>query len=52
MDVASESPDFLGITLADNLFFIALQRLGAGLWAVVECLYLPVVIFLSAIFSW
>ena len=41
---------FLGITLADNLFFMALQRIGAGLWAVVECLYLPVVIFLSAIF--
>jgi drug/metabolite transporter (DMT)-like permease len=41
---------FLGITLADNLFFMALQRIGAGLWAVVECLYLPVVILLSAIF--
>jgi DME family drug/metabolite transporter len=41
---------FLGITLADNLFFIALQRIGAGLWAVVECLYLPVVILLSAFF--
>ena len=41
---------FLGITLADNLFFIALKRLGAGLWAVVDCLYLPFIILLSAVF--
>jgi drug/metabolite transporter (DMT)-like permease len=40
----------LGITVADNLFFMALGRLGAGLWAVVDCLYLPAVILLSAIF--
>ena len=40
----------LGITLADNFFFMALKRLGAGLWAVVDCLYLPCVIILSAIF--
>lgn len=38
---------FLGITLADQLFFIALNRLGAGLVAIVECLYLPCVIFFS-----
>ena len=40
----------LGITLADNLFFMALRRLGAGLWAVVDCLYLPFVIVLSGVF--
>lgn len=40
----------LGITLADNFFFMALKRLGAGLWAVVDCLYLPSVILLSALF--
>ena len=39
----------LGITLADNLFFMALKRIGAGLWAVVECLYLPLMIVFSAI---
>jgi len=41
---------FMGITLADNFFFMALKRLGAGLWAVVDCLYLPLIILLSAIF--
>ncbi|WP_299976997.1 DMT family transporter [Desulfobacula sp.] len=40
---------FLGITLADLFFFIALNRLGAGLVAIVECLYLPSVIFFSFI---
>lgn len=40
----------LGITLADNFFFMALKRLGAGLWAVVDCLYLPMVIVFSGIF--
>lgn len=38
---------FLGITLADLFFFMALNRLGAGLLAIVECLYLPSVIFFS-----
>lgn len=41
---------FLGITLADNFFFMALKRLGAGLWAVVDCLYLPLIIVFSAAF--
>jgi drug/metabolite transporter (DMT)-like permease len=41
---------FMGITLADNFFFMALKRLGAGLWAVVDCLYLPLIILLSAVF--
>ncbi len=40
----------LGISLADNFFFMALRRLGAGLWAVVDCLYLPAIILLSAVF--
>ena len=38
---------FLGITLADLFFFMALNRLGAGLVAIVECLYLPCVLFFS-----
>ncbi|WP_022667175.1 DMT family transporter [Desulfospira joergensenii] len=41
---------FLGITLADIFFFIALDRLGAGLLAIVECLYLPSVLLFSFIF--
>lgn len=40
----------LGITLADNFFFMALKRLGASLWAVVDCFYLPFIILLSAVF--
>ena len=40
---------FIGITLADLFFFIALNRLGASLVAIVECLYLPSVIFFSFI---
>lgn len=38
---------FLGITLADLFFFMALNRLGAGMAAIVECLYLPSVLFFS-----
>lgn len=41
---------FLGITLADTLLFMALSRIGAGTTAVVDCLYLPFIIFLSFIF--
>ena len=41
---------FLGITLADLFFFMALNRLSAGLVAIIECLYLPSVIFFSFIF--
>ena len=41
---------FLGITLADTFFFMALKRLGAGRWAVVDCLYLPFIILTSALF--
>jgi drug/metabolite transporter (DMT)-like permease len=39
-----------GISLADTLFFAALQRLGAGLLAVVDTLYSPSVIVLAACF--
>ncbi len=38
---------FFGITLSDLFFFMALNRLDAGLVAIVECLYLPSVIFFS-----
>lgn len=37
----------IGITLSDIFFFMALNRLGAGLTAIVECLYMPCVIFFS-----
>jgi len=40
----------LGITLADTFFFMALKRLGASRWAVVDCLYLPFIILISALF--
>ncbi len=40
----------LGITLADTFFFMALKRLGASRWAVVDCLYLPCIILISALF--
>jgi drug/metabolite transporter (DMT)-like permease len=39
----------LGITMADLLFFTALGRLGAGLVAIAECMYLPFVILFSYI---
>ena len=41
---------FLGITLADTFFFMALKRLGASRWAVVDCLYLPFIILTSTLF--
>ncbi len=37
----------LGIAVADSLFFKCLNLLGAGLTAIVECLYSPMVILLS-----
>jgi drug/metabolite transporter (DMT)-like permease len=40
----------LGITLADTFFFMALKRLGASRWAVVDCLYLPFIILISTLF--
>lgn len=41
---------FFGIALADTLLFMSLVRIGAGMSGIVECLYLPFVIFLSFIF--
>ena len=41
---------FFGIALADTFFFAALSRLGAGLIAIVDCMYLPSVILLSFFF--
>ncbi len=40
----------LGIGVADTLLFICLNRIGAGLTAIVECLYSPFVIVLSFLF--
>ncbi len=40
----------LGIGIADTLFFMSLNRLGAGMTAIVDCLYSPFIIFLS--FMW
>lgn len=40
----------LGIAVADSLFFKSLNLLGAGLTAIVDCLYSPFVIILSWIF--
>lgn len=40
----------IGIGIADTLFFMSLNLLGAGLIAVVDCLYSPFVIALSLIF--
>lgn len=37
----------IGISIADSLFFICLNLLGAGLTAIVDCLYSPMVIGLS-----
>ncbi len=39
----------LGIGIADTLFFMSLNRLGAGLSAIVSCLYSPLIIILSII---
>ena len=40
----------IGIGVADTLFFMSLNRLGASLIAIVDCLYSPFVIALSFIF--
>ena len=40
----------IGITLADTIFFAALRRLGAGLNAVVDCFYVPSMIFMGVFF--
>ncbi|MHB8078723.1 MAG: DMT family transporter [Candidatus Krumholzibacteriia bacterium] len=40
----------IGIALSDTLFHVALDRLGAGLTAIVDCLYSPFVVLLA--FLW
>ncbi len=40
----------LGVAISDTLFFKSLNMLGAGLTAIVDCLYSPIIIFLSYIF--
>lgn len=40
---------FLGIAVADTLFFIALEKLGAGLTAVVDTAYAPIMLLLSLV---
>jgi drug/metabolite transporter (DMT)-like permease len=40
----------LGIGIADTLFFAALNRLGAGRLAIVDCLYSPLVLVCSLIY--
>ena len=40
----------IGIGLADTLFFKSLNLLGAGLTAIVDCLYSPCIILLSVLF--
>jgi len=40
----------IGIGIADTLFFMALNRLGAGLSSIVSCFYSPSIIFLSVFF--
>lgn len=37
----------IGIAIADTLFFVALEKLGAGLTAVVDTCYTPLMLFLS-----
>jgi drug/metabolite transporter (DMT)-like permease len=40
----------IGIGLGDTIFFMSLNRIGAGLCAIVDCMYSPSVIVLSVIF--
>lgn len=40
---------FLGIAVADTVFFFSLNLMGVGLVAIVECLYSPLVILCAAL---
>ena len=40
----------IGISIGDTFFFMSLNRLGAGLSAIVDCLYSPFVILLAFLF--
>ena len=39
----------LGLTLGDTLFFAAIQRIGASVAAVVDCVYAPLIVGLSVL---
>lgn len=39
----------LGIAVADTIFFYALNRVGVGLMAIIDCLYSPLVVLFSAL---
>lgn len=41
---------FLGIAVSDSLFFMSLNMLGAGLSAIVDCLYSPLIMMSAWIF--
>ncbi|MBC8313543.1 MAG: DMT family transporter [Candidatus Cloacimonetes bacterium] len=41
---------FLGIAIADTIYFMSLNMLGAGLSSIVNCLFNPIVIVLSYFF--
>ncbi|MEN9581963.1 MAG: hypothetical protein RJA70_4972, partial [Pseudomonadota bacterium] len=41
---------FVGITIGDTLLFTALNRLGAGRLAIVECAYAPCMLMMSVLF--
>ncbi|MCD6595417.1 DMT family transporter [bacterium] len=44
------SSGILGVGIADTLFFYSLNKLGAGLNAIIGCLYSPLIIALSVVF--
>lgn len=39
-----------GLTVADTIYFYSLNKLGAGLASIINCMYSPTVIFLSFLF--
>lgn len=39
----------LGIAVADTLFFVGLKRVGAGMVAILSCVYAPLVVALSVV---
>jgi len=40
---------FLGVTVADTMFFYSLNLIGVGLTSIVDCLYSPLVVILSVL---